>query len=72
VLKSRPSGHPFADFLKGWARRAKLIPPGERWMEVDYMFDVPVGLAAEVTGFRHDRSEFEWGQPQFTKLERLD
>jgi hypothetical protein len=46
--------------------------PGERWMAVDYMFDVPVELAAELTGFRHDRWKFEWGRPQFTKLERVD
>jgi hypothetical protein len=37
---------------------------------VDYIFDIPVLLAAELTGYRHDRSEFSWGTRHFTALER--
>jgi hypothetical protein len=37
---------------------------------VDYIFDIPVMLAAELTGCRHDRSKFSWGTPHFTALER--
>lgn len=37
---------------------------------VDYTFDIPVELAAELTGYRHDRWKFDWGQPHFTTLER--
>ena len=37
---------------------------------VDYIFDVPVELAAELTGYRHDRWQFDWGRPDFTVLER--
>jgi hypothetical protein len=37
---------------------------------VDYMFDIPVELAAELTGYRHDRWKFDWGQPHFKTLER--
>jgi len=38
--------------------------------DVDHTFDVPVELAAELTGYRHDRWKFDWGQPNFTVLER--
>ena len=35
---------------------AELAEAGGDESEVDYVFDVPVELAAELTGFRHDRS----------------
>jgi hypothetical protein len=38
---------------------------------VDYTFDIPVELAAALTGYRHDRWKFDWGQPNFTALDRL-
>jgi len=38
--------------------------------DVDYIFDVPIELAAELTGYRHDRWKFDWGIPRFTALER--
>ena len=37
--------------------------------DVDYLFDIPVEMAAAVCGYRHDRWKFEWGEPQFTVLE---
>jgi hypothetical protein len=37
--------------------------------EVDFMFDVPLALAAKLCGYRHDRWKFEWGEPTFTRLE---
>jgi hypothetical protein len=38
--------------------------------DVDYTFDIPVELAAEMTGYRHDRWKFDWGRPNFTVVER--
>jgi len=38
--------------------------------DVDYTFDIPVELAAELTGYRHDRLRFDWGRPNFMELER--
>jgi hypothetical protein len=38
--------------------------------DVDYIFDIPVELAAKLTGYRHDRWKFDWGTPRFTALER--
>src|SRR5438128_12635623 len=35
---------------------------------VDYIFDVPLELAAKLCGYRHDRWQFEWGEPSFTRL----
>lgn len=37
--------------------------------DVDYIFDVPVELAAELTGYRHDQAMFDWGEPLFTAVE---
>jgi hypothetical protein len=34
---------------------------------VDYIFDIPVQLAADLCGYRHDK--FNWGSPTFTRLE---
>src|SRR5262249_44979116 len=41
---------------------------GER-PDVDYFFDIPVETAEAVCGFRHDRWNFEWGEPKFTVLD---
>jgi hypothetical protein len=38
--------------------------------DVDYFFDIPVDLAAEQTGYCHDRWEFDWGEPRFAVLQR--
>jgi hypothetical protein len=37
--------------------------------DVDFVFDVPVQLAAELCGYRHDRWKFDWGEPVFSRLE---
>ncbi len=54
--------------------KARLIQEqdagGGKAAGVDYMFDIPVELAAALTGYRHDRLEFDWGQPHFTIVER--
>jgi hypothetical protein len=34
-------------------------------LPVDYLFDAPVELAAALTGYRHDRTQFDWGEPVF-------
>jgi hypothetical protein len=38
---------------------------------VDFVFDVPVQLAAALCGYRHDRWKFDWGEPTFSRLERV-
>jgi hypothetical protein len=35
---------------------------------VDYIFDVPIRLAAALTGYSHDRTTFPWGKPVFARL----
>ena len=37
--------------------------------DVDYIFDIPVELAAAICGYRHDRLKFDWGEPKFTALD---
>jgi hypothetical protein len=37
---------------------------------VDYIFDIPVELAADLTGYRDGQASFAWGEPRFTILER--
>lgn len=39
---------------------------------VDYCFDAPLELAAQWTGYRHDRYKFDWGEPRFTVIEQSD
>jgi hypothetical protein len=36
---------------------------------VDYIFDIPVETAAAICKYRYGRSKFEWGAPQFTRLD---
>ena len=38
---------------------------------VDHVFDIPLDLAAEITGFRHDEMGFDDDIPPFTALERV-
>lgn len=38
---------------------------------VDYLFDLPIELAARITGYRHDQIQFTWGHPTFTIIEPL-
>jgi hypothetical protein len=37
--------------------------------DVDFVFDVPVQLAAKLCGYQHDRWKFDWGEPVFSRLE---
>jgi hypothetical protein len=37
--------------------------------DVDFVFDVPVQLAAELCGYQRDRWKFDWGEPVFSRLE---
>ena len=37
--------------------------------EVDHVFEIPVETAAAICGYRHDQGKFDWGEPQFSKLE---
>ena len=39
--------------------------------EVNFVFDIPLDLAAEVTGFRHDEMGFDDDIPPFNALERI-
>jgi hypothetical protein len=36
--------------------------------DVDYVFDVPLELAASLCGYRHDESKYPWGRPAFTEV----
>jgi hypothetical protein len=46
------------------------IKLGEVTFDVDYFFDVPIDLIDSICGYRHDRAEFDWGKPAFTRLEK--
>ena len=52
--------------------KAKSIAAQQRSDEedegVDYIFEVPLELAEGVCGYKHDRWQFEWGEPHFTKF----
>jgi hypothetical protein len=56
--------------FKKFAGAKKTSPLKVRHWKVDYGFDIPVELAREITGYRHDRVEFDWGKPRFTTLVR--
>jgi hypothetical protein len=50
--------------------RDRLVEKQEQDSTVDFIFDIPVKIAALlVCGFRHDEVEFAWGVPAFTELE---
>ena len=36
--------------------------------DTDYVFDIPIESAAALTGYRHDKWKFDWGEPAFTAL----
>ncbi|HEY8574412.1 hypothetical protein [Phenylobacterium sp.] len=44
----------------------ELDEAGGEASEVDFLFDVPVEVAADACGWRYDQDEFEWGQAEFT------
>jgi hypothetical protein len=50
-------------------RRVQIQKQQETPRGVDYIFDIPVEVAAGVCNYRHDQWQFEWGTPQFTRLD---
>jgi hypothetical protein len=56
-----------------WSLRDSLFKEqdgaGGEGADVDFVFDVPVQLAAELCGYQHDRWKFDWGEPKFSRLE---
>lgn len=52
-------------------RRAEQDAAGGDKSEVDYCSEVPLDLAMALTGYRHDRFRFDWGEPRFTVIEPL-
>jgi hypothetical protein len=42
---------------------------GGETLSFDYTFDIPVEVAAAVGKYRRDRWKFEWGKPQFTRVD---
>jgi hypothetical protein len=36
---------------------------------VDYIFDIPVEVAAAICKYRYGQLKYEWSRPQFTRLE---
>nr|WP_315469415.1 hypothetical protein [uncultured Undibacterium sp.] len=63
------SGSPPDSFHKLWERiKAEQIQEGGEEADVDLVFDLPILLAQEICGFRHDYFKFVWGKPSFCKL----
>jgi hypothetical protein len=54
--------------IRDAAFKEQQVPQSGRF-QIDYIFDIPVDTAQSVCGFRHDRSEYDWGQTVFTQLE---
>jgi hypothetical protein len=50
-------------------QRAEQDRAGGEAADVDHIFDAPIKLAAAITGYRHDRWSYDWGEPQFTVIE---
>jgi hypothetical protein len=54
------------------ALRERLIEQqdkeGGEAADVDFIFDIPIQLAAEICLYRHDNAYFDWGEPNFTRL----
>jgi hypothetical protein len=44
------------------------IAEGGQNAEVDFIFDVPVMVGEKACGYRHDRWNYDWGEPVFTEL----
>jgi hypothetical protein len=64
-------GTPPAEFAPIRIRlNANQDDSGGATSNVDHIFDIPVELAFELTGYSHDRVKFDWGRPIFTVLER--
>lgn len=58
------------DGIRDQCTRAQDTNGGKN-SDIDFMFDVPVGVAAEICGYQHDRWKFEWGEPVFTTLDQI-
>ena len=41
---------------------------GGKDADVDYIFDIPVKLATALSGYSHDRANFDWGTPMYARL----
>ena len=39
--------------------------------DVDCVFDVPLKTAEAICGYHYEVAEFDWGEPAFTRLERV-
>lgn len=52
-------------------KREAVALGAEGGESVDFVFDIPLDLAAELTGFRHDEMGFDDDIPPFTALERV-
>ena len=65
------SGDPPEEFL---AIKGRLFGEQEKEdagsAEVDFVFDIPIELAASITGFRHDLWEIDGNRPEWTVIER--
>jgi hypothetical protein len=57
--------------LQHEATAAQAEAGGEEGEGVNFVFDIPLDLAAEITGFRHDELGFDDDIEPFTVLERL-
>lgn len=39
--------------------------------DVDFFFDIPLQTAQAICGYSYEVAEFDWGEPAFTRLERV-
>jgi hypothetical protein len=40
--------------------------------DVDFIFDIPLELARTVCGFKHDMTQFDWGEPEFFEAKPIE
>jgi len=64
---SAPDINPILERLRSLNPNTRVST--EFTMHVDYVFDIPIELAAELAGYRHDCAKFDWGKPRFIGLE---
>ncbi|MAK65079.1 MAG: hypothetical protein CMF75_10140 [Maricaulis sp.] len=48
---------------------ARQTAEGGETAPVDFIFDIPLTVLATLCGFEHSKTEFDWGQPRFTRLD---
>ncbi len=60
---------PAFEAIEKQERLRQATGPKFESFKIDCIFEIPVATAFAECGYRHDRYRFEWGEPQFTRLE---